>query len=72
MTDHHQDLSEKTNLLTTNMGADKTVPIIFPKLKKESGLNNFWALTWLVSWYIFSGETQLLLLLVQCHQLLSC
>ena len=54
MTDHHQDLSEKTNLLTTNMGADKTVPI---KLKKESGLNNFWALTWLVSWYIFSGET---------------
>ena len=54
MTDHHQDLSEKTNLLTTNMGADKTVPI---KLKKESGLNNFWALTWLVSWYIFSGDT---------------
>ena len=55
MTDHHQDLSEKTKLLTT-MGGDKTVPVVFPKLKKESGLYNFWALTWLVSWYIFSGE----------------
>ena len=56
MTDHHQDLTEKTKLITT-MGADKTVPVIFPKLKKESGLYNFWALTWLTSWYIFSGET---------------
>ena len=44
----NQELSE-TSRLISDMGTDKKVVV------SDTGLCNFWAITWLAAWYIFSG-----------------
>ena len=44
----NQEPSETTSLL--KMKAEKKAAVT------DAGLLNFWALTWLGAWYIFSGE----------------
>ena len=44
----NQDPCETTSLL--KMKAEKKA------VKTDTGLLNFWALSWLAAWYLFSGE----------------
>ena len=43
-----QEQGETSELVS--MAADKKLVV------SDTGLCNFWALTWLVAWYVFSGE----------------
>ena len=45
-----QEQAETTKLVT--MAAEKKIVV------SDTGLCNFWALTWLVAWYIFSGQKE--------------
>ena len=45
-----QEQAETTKLVT--MAAEKKIVV------SDTGLCNFWALTWLVAWYIFSGHKE--------------
>ena len=47
----NKEVSETTRLIG-DMAADKKVVV------SDTGLCNFWAITWLAAWYIFSGITK--------------
>ena len=51
---NNKELSETSRLIAADMGTDKKVVV------SDTGLCNFWAITWLAAWYIFSGINNIL------------